>query len=104
MFKQNFNGRHYKLPIAIQKTILDNLRRLNIKYVKVLISGIERISYWTLTEVEEIYREGALIKEDRSNSNLTKWGYQYVWDVSDKRLDLKKEGLIQKTIMSAIEV
>jgi hypothetical protein len=99
LLKHNFNGRHYELPIAIQKSILNRLREYKIRYVKVLIMGIEKISFWTLTEVEDIYKEGVLMKEDRSNTNITKWGYQYVWDVAGKGLDLSR---VQQTINESV--
>lgn len=93
-FKHHFGGKYLKLPIGIQKTILDRLKTLKIVYVDVLIIGIEERSYWTRTKVEDIYKEGVLIKEDMGNSNITKWGFQVIWSVHGKRLDYKQKQLV----------
>ncbi len=94
LYKHNFLGKYLKLPIGIQKSILDRLNASGmIKYVKVLIVPLEGRSYWTKTKIEDIYKDGVCIKEDRGKSNITKWGFQYIWDVYDKKYDLAQKTL-----------
>ena len=84
--KHLFGGKWFTLPVGIQKSILQRLCENGIGYVDVLIIGIKPYSYWTRTRVEDILKDGVRIKEDRADSNITKWGHQYIWDVYDKRL------------------
>ncbi len=93
LYKHRFEGKYFKMAVGIQKSILDRLMRLKINFVDIIIIGIEDRSYLTRTRVEDIYEEGVLIKEDRGNSNITKWGWQYIWDVADKKVDLKQKTL-----------
>lgn len=94
LIKHSFAGKTFDLPIGIQKSILNRLKEKGVKFIDVLISGIEKYPYWTRTSIEDIYMDGVLIKEDRSNTNITKWGYQYIWDIKNRR----KEMVIQATL------
>jgi len=94
LIKHNFDGKHMELPVAIQREILREIAKKGIKYVDVVISGIEAKSYITRTKVEDIINEGVLIKEDRGNSNVTKWGWQYVWDVAKRKYDSYQKTII----------
>lgn len=88
-----FGGKWFTLPVGIQSCILTRLRASGVKYVNVLIIGIKNYSYWTRTEVEDIFKDGIEIKEDREDSNITKWGYQYIFDVYNKKLEPKQTTL-----------
>ena len=90
LLKHYFNGKYIELPIGIQRSILDRLRDSKvIKYIDVIILGIEERSYMTRTLIEDIYKEGVLVKEDKGRSgDMVLWGYQYIWDVFNKKIDL----------------
>ena len=93
LYKHRFGGKYFKMAVGIQKSILDTLKRLKISFVDIIIIGIEERSYLTRTKVEDIIKDGVEIKEDRGNSNITKWGRQYIWDIADKKLDLNQKTL-----------
>ena len=38
-------------------------------------------------------KKGVLEKEDRENSNITKWGYQYIWDVAGRIVEQNQRRL-----------
>ena len=91
--KHIFNNKHFNTAIGIQKEILDKCLLIGIKVIRVFIINELGKRYQADTPIKEIYEKGVLEKEDRENSNITKWGYQYIWDVAGRIVEQNQRRL-----------
>ena len=95
--KQNFAGKHFEIPVAIDKAILERLLRANVRKTRMLIINLEKNSFVVEFDNEEFLKEGAEINYDKRNAfgqNVTGFGSQIVYGLEKgKRIYPEKERL-----------
>ena len=97
--KSVFNGVRKENAIAIDKEIIINLIKMNIKKIVVTIIGIEKMSYDITISPEMVISGGVEINYDRRKENINYTGYGSQIVISSKT-DCIKINPLQKTLNS----
>lgn len=92
--KQLFNGKFYKVPIAIGLDILKRLLKMGCKRINILVMGVKEHSYMVSFTPEKILSEGTKINYDvvRQGKNITHFGNQIVFNL-ENGVDLSQNSL-----------